>query len=503
MRTRSTVLITALVLCVSACGRDAGRSPAAPSMGITMHPGAAPGTQASAPVSWSCFTSGSASSAFGPAGCPTRTTTSRLLPASTGAPIIAPNPPTSLTATVSGSVVTLNWSAPVGGDAPTSYQIQAGSSSGQTNIATFDTGTTSTTLAIFNVPAGTYFVRVRGVNSAGASGASNEIQVVVGGTPPCSPVSPPSGLIATINGGTVTLSWTAPTTGCTPTSYIIQAGSAPGLTNLANFDTGSPATTFTATNVPAGTYYVRIQSAAPGNLSPSSTEIAFTVGVCGTAPAAPTSLQAVVSGSTIVFAWTAPSGGCAATSYLLQAGSSPGASNLANSPVSGTTLTATNVGNGTYYVRVIAVNAVGQSPASNEVVVTLPPTPTSLVAGFQFFDPATQTSPTTFCRIVSALALTPTVCEARSTSFATGTNTIASYTWTVDYFYGTQKTFTQTGTNPNVQILETCGGPGSTDDGAAVPVTITLTVTDSLGATATVTSGTGVQPPLTLRLFKC
>jgi hypothetical protein len=497
---RSSVLIAALVLCASACSRGNSRSPVAPSAAITVQPGAAPVAQANGPVSWACFTSASASGAFGPAGCPGRVTTSRLLPAATGAPITAPSAPASLTAAVSGSVVTLNWTAAAGGDAPTSYQIQAGSSAGQTNIATFDTGTTATTLAIFNVPVGTYFVRVRAVNSAGASGASNEVQVVVGSAPPCSPVLAPTGLVAQINGGTITLSWTAPTTGCTPTSYIIQAGSAPGLTNLANFDTGSPATTFVAANVPAGTYYVRIQSAAPGNLSPSSTEIAFTVGVCGTAPDAPTNLQAAVSGSTIVLAWTAPSGGCAATSYLLQAGSAPGASNLANSPVSGTSLTAANVANGTYYVRVIAVNAVGQSAPSNEVTVTLPPQPTTMVVGFQLFDPARQTSATDTCHITSGIAST---CEVRSTSFPLGNNAIVSYDWTVQYTYDTVKTLTQSGSNPNFPFSDTCGGPTSTPEGALQPLSVTLRITDSLGNTATATSGSGSQRPLFIALHTC
>ena len=41
------------------------------------------------------------------------------------------------------------------------------------------------------------------------------------------------------------------------------------------------------------------------------------------------------------------------------------------------------------------------------------------------------------------------------------------------------------------------------DDGAAQPLAVTLTVTDSSGGTATVTSGSGSQPPLFLRLFKC
>jgi hypothetical protein len=78
-----------------------------------------------------------------------------------------------------------------------------------------------------------------------------------------------------------------------------------------------------------------------------------------------------------------------------------------------------------------------------------------------------------------------------------------SYEWTVEYFYVTAKKITQTGTNPIVSFWDTCGGPGATQEGALVPVTITLTVVDSTGARATVVSGAGSQPPLQLQLFKC
>jgi hypothetical protein len=500
MRIRSLVVISATLVCVSACGGGSTRAPLAPSAGLAVVQGGAPAGQATSavPVSWACFTN-EAPGTFGPAGCASRVTTARLLP-SAAAAITAPNAPSNLTATVSGSVVTLSWTAPAAGDAPTSYQVQAGSSTGQTNIATFDTGTTATTLAVFNVPAGTYFVRIRAVNSAGASVASNEVQVVVGGAPPCAAISPPSGLVATISGSTVTLSWSAPTSGCTPTSYIIQAGSTPGLSNLANFDTGTAATSFVASNVGAGTYYVRIQSAAAGVVSTSSTEIAFTVGSCGSVPGAPTNLRASVSGSTVSLNWDAPSGGCPATSYLLQAGSTSGASNIANSVVGGTSLVASGVANGTYYIRVIAVNAVGQSAASNEIVVTLPPAATLLLAGFQLFDPSSQAGATTVCRITSAYNST---CELRSTAFTLGSNIIVSYAWTVQYTYGTVKTITPLTSSPTLSITETCGGPGSSADGADQPLSVSLTVTDNLGNTATATSGSGSQPPLFLRLFTC
>jgi predicted phage tail protein len=501
MRTRSFVLVSLTLFGLSACG-GGSRTPAAPSSAISIAGGAPPaGSSTAAPVSWSCFTSSATAGSFGPAGCATRLTTARLLPTA-GAPVAAPDAPTNLTSTVSGSVVTLSWTAAATGEAATSYQIQAGSSTGQTNIATFDTGSTATSLAIFNVPAGTYFVRVRAVNSIGASAASNEVQVVVGGPPACASISAPSGLTATIVGTTVTLSWGAPS-GCAPTSYIIQAGSAPGLSNLANFSTGSTATTFTAAGVGAGTYYVRVLAAATGAQSAPSTEIAFTVGVCGTVPGAPTNLQAAVTGSTVVFTWTAPAGGCAPTSYVLQAGSTSGASNLASVPVSGTSFTAAGVADGTYYVRVVGVNAVGPSAASNEVVLTLPQQPTGIVAAFDFFDPSTQASATTVCNIVSEFIQTPSVCQARSRSFTTGTTAIVSYDWTIDYVYGTRKIVTQTGTNPVVSLSDTCGGPGSSTEGTLQPVTITLTVTDSVGAQATAISGVGSQPALQLRLFRC
>jgi len=414
MRIRSLLVTTASMLCLFACGGGNTRQPLAPSAtGLSVVPNGAPAgpVTSSVQVSWACFTAMGAPGTFCPSGCGSPVTTARLLPSVTRAAVNAPNAPTNLTATVSGSIVTLNWAAPATGDAPTSYTILAGSGSGRSDIANFSTGTAATSLTVFNVPAGTYFVRIYAVNSGGSSILSNEVQLVVAGGASCASVGPPVGLSASVTGSTVALTWTAPTVGCAPTTYIVQAGSTSGLSNLANFSTGSTATTYTAAGVLPGTYYVRVLSGAPGVLS----------------------------------------------------------------------------------------------AASNEVVVTLPAAapPTGIIAGFQFFDPGAQAGATTTCRIVSEFVQSPTLCQARSTSFTTGTNAIVQYDWKIEYFYATPRTVTQSGTSSTVSFGDTCGGPGSTDDGVAVPVQITLTVTDNLGSTATIQSGTGSQPPLFLRLFRC
>jgi hypothetical protein len=65
------------------------------------------------------------------------------------------------------------------------------------------------------------------------------------------------------------------------------------------------------------------------------------------------------------------------------------------------------------------------------------------------------------------------------------------------------KTRNQAGSSSTFSITDTCGLTGSSDAGAAQPLQVILTVTDTNGNTATVTSGTGNQPALTIRFYTC
>lgn len=59
--------------------------------------------------------------------------------------------------------------------------------------------------------------------------------------------------------------------------------------------------------------------------------------------------------------------------FTVEAGSAPALADLATFVVpAATTVTVPNVPPGTYYVRVKAANSIGDSPASNEIVVTVP-----------------------------------------------------------------------------------------------------------------------------------
>ena len=190
----------------------------------------------------------------------------------------------------------------------------------------------------------------------------------------------PTGFSATVNGTSVTMTWSAPASGDPVVTYIIEAGSSSGLVNLANLATGSSATTFSSGGVPNGTYFVRVKAQNAAGTSAASNEAILVVGAtaCTSAPNPPTGLASTVTASTIALTWTAPSGSCAPASYVLQAGAASGSSALANSNVGNvTSYTATGVGAGTYYVRVVAANASGQSAASNEVVVTVGSTTTA------------------------------------------------------------------------------------------------------------------------------
>jgi len=283
------------------------------------------------------------------------------------AALTAPGSPTGLTASVVGARVTLSWLGPSTGDLPTSYIIEAGSGPGRVDLANFNTGSTAATFVTDGVPPGTYFVRVRAGNSAGVSAASNEVVVAVVGSGGCTPGAP-TNLTASATGSTVTLQWAAPVGTCVPTSYVIEAGSAPGLSNLASFNTGSTATSIVAAGVGAGTYYVRVRAVNGNGISVPSGEATLVVGGCSV-PGAPAGLTGSANGTAVTLSWGGVAG---ATSYVLEVGTASGQSNLAVIDLgSATTLSAT-AGAGTYYVRVKAKNSCGTSSASNEIVLTVP-----------------------------------------------------------------------------------------------------------------------------------
>jgi glucose/arabinose dehydrogenase len=187
-----------------------------------------------------------------------------------------PQSPTDLRAVVSGNTVTISWTPPATGAIPTSYQLEAGSSTGAANLAVVTAGAPQTSLTFPGIPPGSYFVRVRSVAASGVSLPSNEIVVVVGssgcvGAPP-SPTNPTS----TVNGRTVTLAWNVPSTSDGPNTYVIEGGSATGLANLAMLILDGSARSFSVV-APPGIYFVRIRGRNACGVGPVSNEIVVTV----------------------------------------------------------------------------------------------------------------------------------------------------------------------------------------------------------------------------------
>jgi 5-hydroxyisourate hydrolase-like protein (transthyretin family) len=176
-----------------------------------------------------------------------------------------PAVPTGLSAFMAGNRITINWTPGLGFGPVSGYVVEAGSTSGASNIATINVPTATFTFT--GVPPGFYFLRVRARNAAGVSAPSTEVMLVVGNVP--APPSAPS-LSHSVSGSTATFTWSAPNFGPV-TGYIVEAGSAPGLSNLAVVTIGNVLTQSFA-GVPPGTYYVRIRALNAQGASIASNE---------------------------------------------------------------------------------------------------------------------------------------------------------------------------------------------------------------------------------------
>lgn len=177
----------------------------------------------------------------------------------------------------------------------------------------------------------------------------------------------PTGLVASsIVGNNVTLRWTAPTIGPSPTDYILEGGLFPGQV-IASIPTASTSPILSI-SVPTGLFFVRIRTVAGPSVSPTSNEIQIYVSV-PVPPSAPTGLVGVVNGSTVGLAWRNTFGGGAPGQILLEVTGTA----TATIPLGLTDSFAfAGVPGGTYNLRLRAVNGAGTSGSSNNITLTFP-----------------------------------------------------------------------------------------------------------------------------------
>ena len=185
----------------------------------------------------------------------------------TGTP---PSAPTGLRASVNGNLVTLSWNAVMSDtlpafDAATSYTLQVGTSPGVYSLLTLNVGNTTTVSG--NAPGGTFVWRVIANNSAGNSAPSSESSFTVG---TCLAPAAPQNLGFSVSGSLVILTWSAPLSGTTPFTYVVEAGSTSGAANLFNGNIGG-STTLQA-QAPPGVYYVRVRAQNTCGTGPASAE---------------------------------------------------------------------------------------------------------------------------------------------------------------------------------------------------------------------------------------
>ena len=87
-------------------------------------------------------------------------------------------------------------------------------------------------------------------------------------------------MAAHVTGNTFVLAWRAPdNVALAPVgTYLIEAGSAPGLSNVASFATGDAATEFVTPPVANGSYYIRLRAQNDAGTGPASADIRVIVG---------------------------------------------------------------------------------------------------------------------------------------------------------------------------------------------------------------------------------
>ena len=280
----------------------------------------------------------------------------------------APGAPTSFVVTVTGNALSMTWGLPASGGAPTGYTLLARLVPGGPIVHSLPLG--NVTSFGINAPNGVFYLSVVATNASGPGPESGVVPVTVPSLPP--PPGSPTGLVVNVAGNSATFTWVAPTSGGPVANYVLIAGQTPGfVTPLATLVRPATPTGVVVPGVPPGTWYVRIFASNAGGISGSTNEVQ--VVVAGPQPPGTPTLNApTVVGHTVGLSWSAGPGG-APTSYTLFASATPGGAPFLSVPgLTGTSAGFNNVPSGTYFLRLVANNALGSSPPSNQVALVVP-----------------------------------------------------------------------------------------------------------------------------------
>ena len=296
--------------------------------------------------------------------------------------------PRALTAVAGRMKLTLSWQSPLsnGGFTITDYAIETSTDSGTTWTRFADSVTTAT-FATLTVPTGgiAYQVRVRAVNSFGLGEASNiaEATPTANGGP-----SAVRNVVATATLLGASVSWTTPLDngGGAITEYVVDY-TADG----ENFTGARRLTAFTRSAVFSGLaggvqHTIRVRAM---NLFGTGVEgTAVVTPIAPTVPSAPRSLAVTVNYNSASLYWSTPltTGGSTILGYFVEFSVDSGATWTRRPLLSAftrSTLLTGLTGGTSHQFRVLAVNAVGNSAASNVVTITplafsAPSAPTSL-----------------------------------------------------------------------------------------------------------------------------
>ena len=285
----------------------------------------------------------------------------------------APTAPGNLSATASGSQISLTWTASTDNVGVTAYFIERCKGTGCSNfqtLAEIPPGTSYSDTAI--AVSSTYIYRMRATDGAGNLSPYSATATATTSSTCCDTQAPtaPSSLSAVASGAQIILNWTASTDNVGVTAYSVERCSGTGCSSFVAWGTTSGSTTFTDSAIAVSTTYVyRVRASdAAGNFSAYSNTATVTTSstCCDTqAPTAPTALGAIATGTEINLSWTASTDNVGVSSYQVQrcAGSGCSAFLTEGAPVATNYTDAGLSASTSYSYRVLAKDAAGNASA--------------------------------------------------------------------------------------------------------------------------------------------